>query len=332
MIYVWEEYRKIIIDKINTKSSINESVNRKSDYLDKVVDFIIQDTKFDFMDWDDQPYWQPPFEEYARVTEEGDEAWNNSLFDSSRFKISPLSHNTTRPPFTAFTPTVITNFIGNFYTYCKDTYGLTEDETDYTWSRYADFMKKKLNGDNPINESVDRRTYYLDKIVDFIVDDTDILSNNKKPLNLSYFISSGTGSNFSTKPRYLFKDLCMDEYGLTEDETQYVWDRFKILITKKMEQFKSINESVNRRSEYLDKVVEYLVDDTIIDYESKIWGPPFMTIWLERSRLFSHDQPHAGIFSFFYNYVRNNYGLIDGEMMDVWDKYTKSIIYKLKDS
>jgi hypothetical protein len=86
------------------------------------------------------------------------------------------------------------------------------------------------------------------------------------------------------------------------------------------------------RDVYLDKVVKYLVEDTELDYDFKKWNPPFMTIWLERSRLFSHDVPHAGIFHSFYKYCKETYGLTDDEMMAVWNKYTKSLIYKLRDS
>jgi hypothetical protein len=86
------------------------------------------------------------------------------------------------------------------------------------------------------------------------------------------------------------------------------------------------------RDVYLDKVVKYLVEDTELDYDFKKWNPPFMTIWLERSRLFSHDVPHAGIFHSFYKYCKETYGLTDDEMMTVWNKYTKSLIYKLRDS
>jgi hypothetical protein len=38
---------------------------------------------------------------------------------------------------------------------------------------------------------------------------------------------------------------------------------------------KSINESVDRKNEYLDKIVNFLVDDTIINYKRKSMVTPF---------------------------------------------------------
>jgi hypothetical protein len=221
-------------------SSINESVGNKmtkNEYLDKVVNFIIQDTKFDsqydnYLEWD-QPYWHPPFEEYPFGY--GSEVWVDSLFDSSRFKISPLSHDDTPPHLTAFTPTVITEFIGNFYTYCKETYGLTEQETDYAWSRYADFMKKKLNGKNSINESVDRKNEYLNKVVEFLVTDTKVLINDDVFFAPFYRLSSLTYNLLFYKGDYpaSFYEYCRNTYSLTDYDTKYVWDTYKNIIKDK---------------------------------------------------------------------------------------------------
>jgi hypothetical protein len=218
--------------------------DNKKRYLDKVVGYLVDDTKFDsqydnYLEWD-QPYWHPPFEEYPFGY--GSEVWVDSLFDSSRFKISPLSHDDTPPHLTAFTPTAITEFIGNFYTYCKETYGLTEQETDYAWSRYADFMKKKLNGKNSINESVDRREIYLDRVVKYLVEDTIIDYKNNYVIFPFYSMDLTNVSlklyrtilNTSPVCTRNFFNYCRYNYGLTENEIEYVWNKYKDIILHRL--------------------------------------------------------------------------------------------------
>jgi hypothetical protein len=361
IVYVWETYKVIMRDIVFGKDNINESVGNKmtkNEYLDKVVNFIIQDTKFDsqydnYLEWD-QPYWHPPFEEYPFGY--GSEVWVDSLFDSSRFKISPLSHDDTPPHLTAFTPTAITEFIGNFYTYCKETYGLTEQETDYAWSRYADFMKKKLNGKNSINESMDRRDIYLDKVVNYLVEDVEIdykgkyiyfpfITPHVPPLffpNDSIWLPSIS----SPYPDFIgfFSTYCIDTYGLTEDEIDYVWQKVRKNLLGKIKNKKSINESVDKisKGEYMDKIIDYLVDDTMVDQKNKVWYPPFptdhakptfnhfyglipMTDHLELKFLIGNSFVRN-----FFNYCKDTYGLTDDEeLRKVWKRYLKVLTPKI---
>lgn len=78
-------------------------------YLDKVVEFIVRDTKIDH----DKEEIQYPFYPFNRT-------FLFSLF----FPFSSI-----------FSP---------FSKYCKNVYGLTEDEVKYVWNQYKDIILDKI--------------------------------------------------------------------------------------------------------------------------------------------------------------------------------------------
>jgi len=79
---------------------------------------------------------------------------------------------------------------------------------------------------------------------------------------------------------------------------------------------------------YLDKVVEFLVRDTRIDYGEQIIYYPFSffsLFSLPLTPLTSLPLPTK-----FSNYCRNTYGLTDEEIDYVWNEYVNIIINKIK--
>ena len=78
-------------------------------YLDKVIEYIVRDTKIDY----DKDEIQFPFF-YSR-------------FLMSRFSIFSLSVR-----------------LKLFSEYCKEVYGLTEDEVKYVWNQYKDIILDKI--------------------------------------------------------------------------------------------------------------------------------------------------------------------------------------------
>lgn len=82
------------------------------------------------------------------------------------------------------------------------------------------------------------------------------------------------------------------------------------------------------REDYLNKVVEYLVDDTIIDYDKKIISYPHIHPSSFPSFFYTFPpslfNPHH--FLSFSEYCKDTYGLTDDEMDYVWDRY-KNIIF-----
>jgi len=81
---------------------------------------------------------------------------------------------------------------------------------------------------------------------------------------------------------------------------------------------------------YLDKVVEYLVRDTEIDYETKTWYSPFIH---HNTDYFKHSNPSMfflhHMFHIFSSYCKVVYGLTDQEIEYVWKEYKEIIKDKI---
>ena len=206
IVYLWETYKDVMRDIVFGKEDINESVDSKKIYLDKIVQYIIDDTIIDY----DEGEVKYPY--YSNIL----------LINNGRL---PFSVHSFRP----------------FSIYCNDMYGLGIEEIQYVWKEY----KNKLIGGEYINESVDRKNDYLDKVVDFLMDDTEVGTGWFNP---PYYIGNGrsTAGRTGFRSVYLhtfglldyttysgldsqliyFNSFCKNNYGLTEEETKIVWERY----------------------------------------------------------------------------------------------------------
>jgi hypothetical protein len=177
-------------------------------------------------------------------------------------------------------------------------------------------------------------TKYLDKVVEFLVDDTIIENNeldemtypfipNRKTI---YYITPITHVQYGSPFYNHFSNYCNSMYGLTEDEVKYVWGHYTDIINHKINS-KPMNESIdNKKEKYLDKIVEYLVDDTFIDYDrEEIKYPYYSNILL----LHNHQLPFS-VHSFraFSIYCKDMYGLDIEEIQYVWKHYREKIVQK----
>ena len=114
MDYVWDEYKIIILDKINNKGNINESTSKisREDYVDKILNYLVEDTIIDFKE------------------------------DEIRFPFSPTLQyfHPLSSPFSLFNHLILF-----FSKYCKYNYDLTENEMDYVWNEYKNIIWDKIN-------------------------------------------------------------------------------------------------------------------------------------------------------------------------------------------
>ena len=98
---------------------------------------------------------------------------------------------------------------------------------------------------------------------------------------------------------------------------------------------KILKEEVDNKKINLDGIVDFLVDDTIIDFkENKIYfrTSPIL-LYIEPFPLFSAPWrlPNSPFGFSFSKYCRDNYGLTENEMDYVWKEYTKIISVKIND-
>jgi len=211
----------------------------------------------------------------------------------------------------------------SFIRHCKDIYGLNVAEIQYVWEEYKKIIKDKIKN-KPLNESIEDNA--LNTIVDQLVSETNIdydkervfaptllspdplLFPSLSSLSLPYLLSS------------LFFDHCRDMYGLTIDETEYVWVEYRKTIKDKIKN-KPLNESTE--DNFLDKIVNQLMGETIINWEEKgISYPHLRSCWY----YINDPTPHLTLFT---NYITNLYGLTKEEANYIWEKYNDSIIHKI---
>ena len=288
IVYVLGNYLYQINKKIKLSGSINESVENKEIYLDKIVQYIIDDTVIDY----DKNLCKLPY----------------------LYNPIPII-----PPFIIPSP-----YYYSFLTYCKDIYGLTGEEIIYVWEKYKSIVDDK----GSINESVgNNKEIYLDKIVQYIIDDTEL--DYEQKLVTYPFIPNIPSQWGLSVPLYIveygspffneFSKYCNDMYGLSYEESVYVWDHYSTRLIDN----KFINESVDSKKTYLDKIVQYIIDDTVIDYEEReIKYPYFSNILL----LTPNKQQHLPTYSFraFSIYCEDMYGLNIEEIQYVWHHYIKN--------
>ena len=88
-------------------------------YLDKVIDHMVRSTKIDYEKEIISPSFHP--------------------------RQSPFS------PFPFFPPlSLLFSFLySSFYSYCKNTFGLTEEEIEYVWEEYKDIINDKISKREP---------------------------------------------------------------------------------------------------------------------------------------------------------------------------------------
>jgi len=192
-------------------------------YLNKVIEFIVQDTEIDY----ERDEIFTPFDT------SGPYRHNSFFFD----KYLPVEH---------WSP---------FSQYCHDTYGLSGDEISYVRSEYRNIILDKINNKGSINESVDRMDLYLDKVLEFLIEDTylnlreeNIKSSIKLPFyenNIPVKVTSGVGMYDLLAvltdvpwPSQFYRH-CKDMYGLDKDSVRIVWERYRRylidLVTKNRE-------------------------------------------------------------------------------------------------
>lgn len=76
----------------------------------------------------------------------------------------------------------------------------------------------------------DKQKRYLDKVVEFLVEDTKI--DYEYGFHPPFLWEASSVGGYLTKygSPQLFREYCKDTYGLTTDESQYVWNKYSTKI------------------------------------------------------------------------------------------------------
>ena len=215
--------------------------------------------------------------------------------------------------------------------YINNQYGITDTSLILEiFNRYGLILitklKKELEDkmeDNSLNESVEINDRFIDKVVESLIGDTTIVPKLEMIVYPSINFYSSRMSLISPNKVFYneFSDYCNKHYGTTDDEFDVVWEKYsKIMFDKFPKRDRLIKESNDRRKNYLDKVLEFILSDTHITSHNWTWvniEVPFIDLQYSRMR-------HFDLFNF-VNYCRDNYGLTKDESYSVWEDYNNEI-------
>ena len=181
----------------------------------------------------------------------------------------------------------------------------------------------------------------LDRILDFFIKDTKVYYDETSDNNYcDVVVISPIGEDCIGDWIYFdysqIDSICQS-YTLDEDETIYIWDKYKFIVldmaAKEIRKHRgeNINENIyhdmfgEKVSNYMEKVLKYLVDDTEISesFNGEIMiSVPFSDFQFNRIRYFN--------VGFFIDYCMNTYGLNRKESEYLWGDYLNEMDYILK--
>jgi hypothetical protein len=183
----------------------------------------------------------------------------------------------------------------------------------------------------------DNRKRFLDKIIEWLVNDTVIDYKNRTwfPtfLDMGDYLATLRPldiSNLSLYPIIRFYDYCRKTYDLSVEEIEYLWSKYTIIIIDKFNNEKPLNESEDK----LEKYFNYVIDDLI--KRTKHWTNPsnrdhigiiFPMYYEELEFYYTEDELkewlHGGwlVGSEDIKYLMDQYGLTEDECSRVMDIY-----------
>jgi hypothetical protein len=187
-------------------------------YLNKVVDQLVSETEIDY---------------------------ENTEIDAPFISLSFLS------------PSLTSSYLPHpyFFKYCRDIYGLTEEEAEYVWKQYRNIIINKINN-KPLNESTH---YYSDfdedsfiiKTVNQMVKETKIwvipdywykmnilLPFNIRSINIQSFDFKYWGVVFEGLDSDIYERVnnYFNSFGVTEEEKDTVWDIYTAEVSDMVKQ------------------------------------------------------------------------------------------------
>ena len=224
--------------------------SRKKKYLDKIVEHLVNATKYD-TDHLNLYIIKFPFSE-------GWEVFGSHREMSDIYDISPERFGIKR---------------WDFDQEMINIFDLMEHESDYVWEEYFKgarfFGNEYANSDGLINESMeDKQKEFLDKVVSRLINETEI-DYNKREMYIPFSVDNtiALSIDYILLPHIdkypPFIRHCKNIYGLTNEECDYAWRQYKKNIKGKCaENHKKkpwynflINESIE------DKQKEYLIEN-----------------------------------------------------------------------
>ena len=211
-----------------------------------------------------------------------------------------------------------------------DKYGMNKQDADQAMVIY-------LSKQQSLNESIDKQGRVLDKIIEQLVKET-ILYPSEGMISLpSYPYEKWNARRMFDRKDFEYNRLlthtvnhCRDVYGLTNEEINYVWNKYFDQIHTNYYSLKKLNESTEKPKgmdlKYLFKVADSIMKEIELDdYEipgakMRGYGP-----WNDNST------GHYGFWAGLEEHAKDTYGLTDAETETVsnliWDSLNTKNVY-----
>ena len=324
-----------------SENSLNESINDKENMvIDKIVNFMLEDTQTTLSKQEGEPVIKisyPFYSEQIVIMK----WWDLNYYLDNLVGDYTLSD-------------IKVNYISNQYG-ITDTSLILEIFNKYILLLFTKLKKElesKMENDS-LNESVgDKENMVIDKIVNFMLEDTQYKIKTIKdefvvrivyPFSREIYTEEWGGIDYyltymrdyplsGIKVNYI-----SNQYGITDTSLILeIFNRYiKILFTNLKKELESkmendsLNESINdRRKNYLDKVLEYILSDTQIE-PHPMWPSDWLNISvpftsLVYSRIIHFDRED------FFTYCRDTYGLTKFETYGMWEDYVDEVNQILK--
>lgn len=352
--YVWEEYFKgarfFGNEYAKSDGLINESVDKQKEYIDKVLDRLVRNTKID----DKKVTF--PFAIFKQEELTGDSLLSVSIWIDGRWE----NHK----------------YPQRFEKYVNDNYGVTYEESVILWRRYMEIIEKEIVkrfkpdfesirgvniwdiGRHNINESGDKQKKLLDYVYNDLVKNTkfrdasykDIDIYDGKCKSLQVGIRWGSVAPYFNYVPECLENFLKDTYGLTYNEIQDLfWDKYEQhIINMVLSKKENISPHVRVHVDYLreskltegvdlgfvDKVVDSVLKEIVWDFDRGIVYFPMIDYsgFLSGDGDFlaplNADDPFSNRFSEMYqntnwhndlmNHIEDTYGITGNEWNRVW--------------
>lgn len=179
----------------------------------------------------------------------------------------------------------------------------------------------------------DKEERFLEFIINDLVNNTKI-DYDKGEINHLYFTqirytlpTLATLHILPILPIFSFSKYCRNTYGLTKQEIDYVWEKYRNIIIDKIINRENINESNNKKERFIQYVINELVNETNIYHDKGVVCTPYN---LNHTLLYYKIKlRYPSLSSEFYDYCKDIYGLTDQEIDYVWEEYKSTIKDKI---
>jgi hypothetical protein len=174
---------------------------------------------------------------------------------------------------------------------------------------------------------------YLNNVLRYILEDTVIERRvDDNYINFPFFDGDDKfyplsmeflPTNFFYKP-VSFYEYCRDMYGLTEDESQYIWEQYRNVIRNNTIT-ESINESVNisDNKRFNDYVINDIIKNTSLEGHHFYLFDCNISVHLNHSR---YNPFFEWVPECFYTIMDRHYGLDFDVSNKIWNWYGQYII------